>query len=125
MVKIHLVAVVILLVTILNVIDAQKKDKYAQKIKIENEDERDMLSENPNVNLPQKHKIAAINKMIKAAKLDVGPKKINQKDFKQNRTNVEFIKRGNKTIVLDKDTNSTIEEIPNEEFGHQNWYWWG
>lgn len=105
-------------------IDAQKKDMYNQKMKIENEEELDMLNGHPDVNLPQKQKLSAINKLIKASKIDMGAKKINQKDLKQNRT-VEFVKNGNKTIVLDKETNSTIDEVSNEDFTHQNWYWWG
>lgn len=124
--KLQLMSVVVLLVTVLSVIDAQKKDLYGQKMKIENQEELEMLSENPNVNLPQKQKVAAINKLIKASKIDMGPKVINQKDWKQNRTNVEFVKTGNKTLVLDKETNKTIDEITSEEVGHQNnWYWWG
>uniref|UniRef100_A0A8D8XQ68 Uncharacterized protein n=1 Tax=Cacopsylla melanoneura TaxID=428564 RepID=A0A8D8XQ68_9HEMI len=119
----------VLFVTIINVISAQKKDKNA-RIKIENEEELERLNDQyPNMDLPQKEKLAIINKLIKASKLDMGSKKFNAKDWKQNKTNVEFVKNGNKTIVVDKETNKTIDEINNEDLeGHQegqNWYWWG
>lgn len=107
----------------------QKKEKFGTKIKLENEDDLNLFLGNldtTKMNLTQKAKIGAINKMIKAAKLDLNPKKMNQKDFKQNRTNIELIKNGNRTIVRDKDTNQTIDEVSSEDIAnHQQWYWWG
>ncbi|KAI5703423.1 hypothetical protein M8J76_003714 [Diaphorina citri] len=124
MLKFHIAAVVVLLVTVLNVIDAQKKDKYGSKIKLESESDLDRLSENLNMTLPQKQKLSSINKLIKASKLDLS--KFNDKEFNHNRTNVEFHKKGNRTVVFDKDMNSTIDEVNSDDLGaHQNWYWWG
>ncbi|KAL1459229.1 hypothetical protein WDU94_011235 [Cyamophila willieti] len=112
------------------VISAQKKDKNA-KMKIENEEELARLNEQyPNISLPQKEKLATINKLLKAAKVDMGSIKINAKEWKQNKANFDFVNKENKTIlVVDRETNRTIDEITKEELEKvqegQNWYWWG